>query len=287
WAQTAPSLGLIQVSPSVWYVQGLSALGTPGNQNFISNAAVIVTGQGVVVVDALGSPALAQGLAEEIRLITLQPISHVIVTHYHADHIYGLQTFKALGARIWAHQDARDYLRSDTAELRLSPDILRPGHGVNALEFIGRARHPTSAWHREHGFLNCVIPVHAGDVNDLFVADKAVAGVVVDRQAVGCLAAQQCHHRGRTGLAVLIGHMARLWHRWCRQDRVAQHVDIFGNLRLMGQKINLAPALVGCGQTGLDGNIACPHGRQDIEDRGLHVVTEFEFQGVGERVDID
>ena len=86
---------------------------------------------------------------------------------------------------------------------------------------------------------------------------------------------------------MLIGHMARLWHRWCRQDRVAQHVDIFGNLRLMGQKINLAPALVGCGQTGLDGNIACPHGRQDIEDRGLHVVTELEFQGVGERVDID
>ncbi|NDE41890.1 MAG: MBL fold metallo-hydrolase, partial [Betaproteobacteria bacterium] len=147
WAQTAPSLGLIQVSPSVWYVQGLSALGTPGNQNFISNAAVIVTGQGVVVVDALGSPALAQGLAEEIRLITLQPISHVIVTHYHADHIYGLQTFKALGARIWAHQDARDYLRSDTAELRLrasreqlAPWINADTRLVEADEWLGAER---------------------------------------------------------------------------------------------------------------------------------------------------
>ena len=147
WAQTAPSLRLRQVSPSVWYVQGLSALGAPSNQNFISNAAVIVTGQGVVVVDALGSPALAQGLAEEIRLITLQPISHVIVTHYHADHIYGLQTFKALGARIWAHQGARDYLRSDTAELRLrasreqlAPWINADTRLVEADEWLGDER---------------------------------------------------------------------------------------------------------------------------------------------------
>ena len=55
----------------------------------------------------------------------------------------------------------------------------------------------------------------------------------------------------------------------------------------MSQKVNLAPALVGGGQTGLDRNISCPHGWYDIEDRGLHVVTELEFQGVGGRVHID
>jgi glyoxylase-like metal-dependent hydrolase (beta-lactamase superfamily II) len=41
------------------------------------------------------------------------------VTHYHADHIYGLQAFKAAGARIVAHVGAREYLASDTARLRL------------------------------------------------------------------------------------------------------------------------------------------------------------------------
>ncbi|MCA3236654.1 MAG: MBL fold metallo-hydrolase [Curvibacter sp.] len=108
-----------QVAPAAWYVEGVSALGSPANQNFISNAGFVVTPAGVVVIDALGSPALAQRLAGEIRRITPQPITHVIVTHYHADHIYGLQAFKAMGARIIAHRAALAYLNSDTARLRL------------------------------------------------------------------------------------------------------------------------------------------------------------------------
>ena len=118
-AQPAQTLTPIQLSHAVWYVQGMSALGSSANQNFISNAAFIVTTQGVVVIDALGSPALARQLVAAIRQVTPQPVSHVIVTHYHADHIYGLQVFKALGARILAHRAARSYLNSDTARLRL------------------------------------------------------------------------------------------------------------------------------------------------------------------------
>lgn len=108
-----------RVSPSAWYVEGLSALGSSANQNFISNAAFAVTATGVVVIDALGSPALAERLMAEIRKVTPLPVTHVIVTHYHADHIYGLQAFKAQGARIVAHRAAREYLNSDTARLRL------------------------------------------------------------------------------------------------------------------------------------------------------------------------
>lgn len=108
-----------QVSASAWYVQGLSALGSSANQNFISNAGFVVTPAGVVVIDALGSPALAERLLAEIRRITPLPVTHVILTHYHADHIYGLQTFKAQGARIIAQRTGQEYLNSDTARLRL------------------------------------------------------------------------------------------------------------------------------------------------------------------------
>lgn len=118
-AGSAPDMVARQVSPSAWYVEGLSALGTSANQNFISNAAFVVTPAGVVVIDALGSPALAIRLIAEIRKVTAQPVTHVIVTHYHADHIYGLQTFKAMGARIIAHRAALAYLNSETAQLRL------------------------------------------------------------------------------------------------------------------------------------------------------------------------
>lgn len=118
-AAGVPPMSARQISPSAWYVEGLSALGSAANQNFISNAGFVVTPAGVVVIDALGSPALAERLVARIRAVTDRPITHVIVTHYHADHIYGLQTFKALGARIIAHRAAREYLNSDTARLRL------------------------------------------------------------------------------------------------------------------------------------------------------------------------
>ncbi len=108
-----------QVSASAWFVQGLSALGSPANRNFISNAGFVVTPAGVVVIDALGSPALAGRLLAEIRRVTPQPVTHVVLTHYHADHVYGLQAFKAAGARVIAHRAAREYLASDTARLRL------------------------------------------------------------------------------------------------------------------------------------------------------------------------
>jgi len=109
-----------QLSPSAWYVQGESAPGSPANRNFISNAGFVVTPAGVVVIDALGSPQLARELIAEIRRRTGQGVSHVILTHYHADHIYGLQEFQAAGAKIIAHRGGQQYLHSDTAQSRLS-----------------------------------------------------------------------------------------------------------------------------------------------------------------------
>ena len=108
-----------QVSPSAWFVQGDAALGSTANRNFISNAGFIVTHAGVLVIDALGAPQLARELLAEIARVTPQPVTHLVVTHYHADHIYGLQEFRKRGVRILAHRGALDYLQSDTAQGRL------------------------------------------------------------------------------------------------------------------------------------------------------------------------
>ncbi len=113
------SIQAVQLSQGVWFVQGNSALGSTGNRNFISNAGFFVTDEGVVVVDALGSPALAQELLREIHRVTPQALRYVIVTHYHADHIYGLQTLAQAGAKVIGHASAREYLNSDTAQRRL------------------------------------------------------------------------------------------------------------------------------------------------------------------------
>lgn len=125
-AQTPSSIPMVpqRVSASAWYVRGALALGTPANRNFISNAGFVVTRTGVVAIDALGSPQLARELLAEIARITPLPVTHVIVTHYHADHIYGLQEFKNAGAKIIAHQAARVYLNSETAASRLAASRL-------------------------------------------------------------------------------------------------------------------------------------------------------------------
>lgn len=107
------------VAAGTWFVQGVSAMGSAANQNFISNAGFVITPAGVLVIDALGSPALAERLLAIIREKTPLPLRYVVVTHCHADHIYGLQSLKAAGARIVAHAGCRDYLTSDTARLRL------------------------------------------------------------------------------------------------------------------------------------------------------------------------
>ena len=120
WVDAAnPAVHAAQVAPDVWFVEGETAMGSAANRNFISNAAFVVTDAGVVVIDSLGSPALAEEMIAEIRRVTTQPIRYVIVTHYHADHIYGLQALKAAGATILAHPSGREYLNSETARLRL------------------------------------------------------------------------------------------------------------------------------------------------------------------------
>src|SRR5262245_21174814 len=58
-----------------------------------SNAAVILTNDGVVVVDSHSKPSAAQALYKEIQGITRQPIRKVINTHFHWDHWQGNQVY--------------------------------------------------------------------------------------------------------------------------------------------------------------------------------------------------
>jgi glyoxylase-like metal-dependent hydrolase (beta-lactamase superfamily II) len=109
----------ISVTPRVFYVQGGPGVASAANEAFNSNAGFVVTDEGVVVIDVLGSPALGAALLRAIRTVTDKPVKRVIVTHYHADHFYGLQPFKASGAEIWAHRAALDYLEGGEARRRL------------------------------------------------------------------------------------------------------------------------------------------------------------------------
>ena len=110
----------VQVSPHVWYVQGDSGMASAANQGFNSNAGFVVTRDSVVIIDALGTPPLGEALLAAIRRVSDKPIRRVILTHYHADHFYGLAAFKAAGAEVWAHRAGREYFTSGEAAARLA-----------------------------------------------------------------------------------------------------------------------------------------------------------------------
>lgn len=143
----AEPLKLQAVTPNVWFARGEAALGSPQNRNFISNAGVVVTPAGVVVIDALGSPALAESLLEAIALITPQPVRYVVLTHYHADHVYGLQAFKAHGATVIAHEGGKVYLVSDAAQQRLQANRETLAPWINADTRLL----PADRWIRDDG----------------------------------------------------------------------------------------------------------------------------------------
>ena len=101
----------------VYYVIGLSGVPDSVNEGHTSNAGFVVTDNGVVVFDALGTPALGYRLLQRIREITDKPVERVVISHYHADHIYGLQAFKehAAAPPVWAQRLALDYVGGSTA----------------------------------------------------------------------------------------------------------------------------------------------------------------------------
>ena len=118
YAPTSVEMEVKKVSEHVYYVEGKPGIATD-NEGFISNAGFVVTVEGVVVFDSLGTPSLAHKLVQKIGEVTDQPIKKVIVSHFHADHIYGLQVFEELGAEIIAPYGAQKYIQSEAAASRL------------------------------------------------------------------------------------------------------------------------------------------------------------------------
>ncbi len=106
---------------NAYYLPAQSGVPDQSNEGHTANAGFVATNEGVVVFDALGTSSLGAAMLGVIREITDQPIKKVVVSHYHADHVYGLQVFQDLtDAEIIAQEHARDYVNGAQAERRLA-----------------------------------------------------------------------------------------------------------------------------------------------------------------------
>ena len=98
----------------IFYSIGIPGVPGKANEGNTSNAGYVITDEGVVVFDALGTPSLGWAMLQDIRKHTDKKIRYVALSHYHADHIYGLQAFKDHTDAIIVAQDrAREYKEND------------------------------------------------------------------------------------------------------------------------------------------------------------------------------
>ncbi len=59
------------------------------------NSGVIIGDDSVMIIEAQATPRLARKVIEKVRQITDKPISHLVLTHYHAVRVLGASAFNA------------------------------------------------------------------------------------------------------------------------------------------------------------------------------------------------
>lgn len=110
-------LPVYRLTRDTYFLFGNIATLDSANRGWNGNAGFVVTAGGVVVIDALGTPALGRRLIATIRSITDKPIRYLIITHNHPDHAYGAAAFQTLeGVTVIAHPGIAQYNRSATME---------------------------------------------------------------------------------------------------------------------------------------------------------------------------
>lgn len=84
---------LLKISDSTYVRKGLHEVFTPQNFAAIANIGFIIGDKSVAVIDTGGSFCDGHRLYTALRAITDKPVSHVINTHTHPDHLFGNAAF--------------------------------------------------------------------------------------------------------------------------------------------------------------------------------------------------
>jgi len=105
----------------------------------LGNVQMVVTDEGLVIVDTTESLDAAQEILDRFREITDKPVRAILYTHGHLDHVSGTPVFLEEGTDVVATRDLQGFTKRDFEELRafhlrsrgnqsgsLAPEYARP-----------------------------------------------------------------------------------------------------------------------------------------------------------------
>ena len=154
------SVRLVLVAASLWLGAALPALAAAGEPRFEvqevvpgvyvavrreppgfwfdCNSVFVVNDRDVVVVDTNVSPVSARATIGALRKITDKPVSHVVNTHWHDDHIAGNQVYRDAfpGVRFVGHVRTRGELETTGAANRKSSVEAGPGFAKHLRKLV-------------------------------------------------------------------------------------------------------------------------------------------------------
>jgi glyoxylase-like metal-dependent hydrolase (beta-lactamase superfamily II) len=59
----------------------------------MGNTTFVISEEGVVIFDGGGMPAMAEQIIDKVRSLTDKPVTHVVISHWHGDHNFGVYRF--------------------------------------------------------------------------------------------------------------------------------------------------------------------------------------------------
>ena len=148
------------------------------------NSGVIIGDDSVMIIEAQATPRLAQKVIDCVRTVTEKPITHVVLTHYHAVRVLGASAFNAreviMGETCRAmvvERGAEDW----ASEFQRFPRLFQGHESIPGLTFptttfsnrmtvyLGRRRVDLMHLGRAHTAGDVV--VHVPDANVMFTGD--------------------------------------------------------------------------------------------------------------------
>jgi len=112
--KTPPGLGDPNVQEIKENILAVTGLYHSPEEGFYVNAGIIFTKHSVVFIDSGMTIASAEFLWKIAQERRSDPKSlYLILTHHHADHVFGMRIFKEKGVKIIAHHMIREWLEND------------------------------------------------------------------------------------------------------------------------------------------------------------------------------